>query len=393
MEYYSFSHPPTNFQIKASRFAAAGQAAEWHLLVIPTGQAGSHDRLPDLETAYRFALLELKLSPRTAVFRRFFLSDDAAQDKLLRESTLVEDPENPVAVSIIQESPLPEGRVALWAYHIQTEQQLAKTRQGNNLAVKRGSLTHLWTTGLVSPPPAGTSPDSFTQTEAIFQKYVDELESRKITLQEETIRTWVFVRDIDDNYQGMVKARRDFFTRHDLTAQTHYIASTGIDGAHADPRCLVLLDAYAIAGIDRRQIRHLTAPERLGPTSAYGVTFERGTQVAFGDRRHLWISGTASIDPAGRIVAPGDVTRQTNHACGNIAALLADGGATVTDIAQMIVYVREAGDHQAVRQYLDERFPDVPLVILHGPVCRPGWLVEIECLAVVENHDERWASF
>jgi hypothetical protein len=30
----------------------------------------------------------------------------------------------------------------------------------------------------------------------------------------------------------------------------------------------------------------------------------------------------------------------------------------------------------------DERFPNHPRIIVHAPVCRAGWLIEMECMAV-----------
>ena len=29
-----------------------------------------------------------------------------------------------------------------------------------------------------------------------------------------------------------------------------------------------------------------------------------------------------------------------------------------------------------------EKLKGIPYVILHAPVCRPGWLVEMECMAL-----------
>ena len=110
-----------------------------------------------------------------------------------------------------------------------------------------------------------------------------------------SIRTCFFVRDVDVNYAGVVKGRKEEFVRLGLTEKTHYLASTGIQGQIADSRSLVLLDAYAVDGLQAEQIRFLHAPEYLNPTYEYGVTFERGTAVEYGDRKHIFISGTASI--------------------------------------------------------------------------------------------------
>jgi enamine deaminase RidA (YjgF/YER057c/UK114 family) len=48
----------------------------------------------------------------------------------------------------------------------------------------------------------------------------------------------------------------------------------------------------------------------------------------------------------------------------------------------MTVYLRDMADYAVVKQLFDERFPHTPKVILLAPVCRPGWLIEMECMAV-----------
>ena len=50
------------------------------------------------------------------------------------------------------------------------------------------------------------------------------------------------------------------------------------------------------------------------------------------------------------------------------------------DIGQMLVYLRDAADYAVVREMFDQRFPEMPKVILLAPVCRPGWLIEMECM-------------
>ena len=46
-------------------------------------------------------------------------------------------------------------------------------------------------------------------------------------------------------------------------------------------------------------MRHLYAASHMNRTSDYGVSFERGTAIEYGDRIHALISGTASIDNRG----------------------------------------------------------------------------------------------
>lgn len=53
----------------------------------------------------------------------------------------------------------------------------------------------------------------------------------------------------------------------------------------------------------------------------------------------------------------------------------------IEDVGHMIVYLRDTADYAVVNQMFEERFPGVPKVIVHAPVCRPGWLIEMECMA------------
>ena len=170
-----------------------------------------------------------------------------------------------------------------------------------------------------------------------------------------------------------------------LTENTHYIASTGIGGRHADPKVLVQMDSYAIGGLQPGQVKYLYAPTHLNPTYEYGVTFERGSYVEYGDRRHVFISGTASINNRGEVVHVGDVRQQTLRMWENVETLLAEAGCSYDDVAHMVVYLRDTADYAVVKQLYDERFPKKPKVFLLARVCRPGWLVEMECMAIKDT--------
>jgi enamine deaminase RidA (YjgF/YER057c/UK114 family) len=247
------------------------------------------------------------------------------------------------------------------------------------LICRRKELAHCWTTGVTGPNAA----TSYEQTQSIFERYDALLRAQNMTLAGDVVRTWLFVQSIDANYEGVVAARREFFESRGLTPDTHFIASTGIEGTGVDPTAQVGLDAYAIGGLRSEQIAFLAAPEFLGPPHAYGVTFERGTTVAYRDRRHVIISGTASIDPEGRILHAGDVSRQLDRALENFEALLRRAGAMLQDVCVFIAYVRQPGDLAAVRRQLKTRCGAAPIEVVVAPICRPGWLVEIEGQAIV----------
>ena len=151
----------------------------------------------------------------------------------------------------------------------------------------------------------------------LFNEYVMQLAEEGCKLSENCIRTWLFVNDIDLNYGGVVRARNQVFFTQGLTVHTHFIASTGIGGRQQDPNVLSQMDNYAIAGIRQEQIHYLYAPTHLNRTSDYGVSFERGTYVDYADRRHVFISGTASINNKGACIPRTSSSRRV--VCGRMS--------------------------------------------------------------------------
>ncbi len=362
---------------RISVFEANGRPSEFHVMIHCTCRESSYeDQLNAVFDAYS-NLLHNELKGGTTVFKRYFLSDAANQADLLQAYCL-ESPDG--AVSIVEQPPLDGTKIALWAYLLTgvTTQML----HGGLFAATHGAFTHLWGGNAFN-----RAANSEYQTRLLFNDYVMQLTEQGCTLADHCIRTWLFVQNVDVNYPGVVKARNQVFATQNLTEKTHFIASTGIGGRHADPKVLVLMDTYAIGGLAAGQVSHLYARTHLNPTYEYGVSFERGTCVDYGDRRHVFISGTASINNRGEVVHPYDVRKQTERMWENVGALLNEAGCTFDDMGQMIVYLRDMADYHVVKALFDERFPDTPKVFVLAPVCRQQWLVEMECMGVksVEN--------
>lgn len=306
------------------------------------------------------------------VLKRYFLSDSTNQMPLMRQ-------EAEVAISVIQQQPLDGSKVAVWLYLV----------SNTSLSVQHGAVVgehngyrHIWRMELMSPQG-----DSAQQTETVLENYEEMLRQFGATMGANCIRTWFFVRDVDTQYAGLVRARRENFEREGLTPETHYIASTGIGGGPADTKALIQMGTYALTGFDPRQQRYLYAKTHLNPTYEYGVTFERGTRMEYGDRSHVIISGTASINNRGEVVHVGDIRMQTRRMWENVEALLSEGGVDYSDVMHLVVYLRDTGDYEVVSEMFRERFPDIPTVITLAPVCRPTWLIEMECVAVRKNRN------
>ncbi len=377
---------PRTFRTKTFRSASGG--TEHFISVQAHGDVSFVNQIAQVEEYYAAARLALGITEETAIFRRIFVSDVLNQGAAIRDSSLVRTTaEDPVAVSIIQQPPLPAAKLSLLAYHFGSDVVFRKRRlSSHDLLVEKNGVRHVWTTGICAgETSANASP--LVQTRAIFGDLTGTLSDLGGTLRDNCMRTWIYLKDVDVFYQGMVESRGELFNDHGLTADTHFIASTGIEGACGHRYDLVAMDAYSNLDLDQRQVSYLNDFSRMCPTKDYGVHFERGTRIAYADRAHHFISGTASIDNRGNVVHLGDVLRQLNYAIDNVEALLRSGATDLASLMHLIVYLRDPTDFSRIDERLAERFPDLPMIIVQGAVCRPQWLVEVEGIAIAENDE------
>ena len=372
-------------RVASSCFEGASGVREYHFTLRPVKYAPFPAQYDTLRAAYEETLSQMGLNPQNTVFKRYFCSDAANQLGQVGKDKLEKG-----AVSFVTEPPLGPAKLSLWAYHVHDPSGPFTIERGDAITtMKRGSLEHCWVAGQTG----STQADEHRQSLDIFDRYLEFLAAHDQTLEMNVIRTWFYVSGIDTHYAGMVQARNEVFAREGLTPDTHFIASTGIAGATADPEALVSMDAYSVGGIRRSQIQFLHALENLGPTHEYGVAFERGTAVHYQDRSHVFISGTASINPAGDILHPGDVVGQMERTFCNIEALLKDGGACLDDLSMMIVYVRDPAELQLVQTRIQADYGRIPSVVVLAPVCRPGWLIEIEAIAAIRSKNPELPPF
>lgn len=299
--------------------------------------------------------------PGEIVFLKFFLSSP------LQAASV---PQLDGAVSAVVQPPLDGSAVVLWAWYVEDAAGIERSA-GVTAALDADGFEHIWHAGLTA-----SGAGSGEQTAGILTAYEADLASRGISLADNCIRTWFYVHDIDNNYAGMVKARRENFESIGLTPQTHYIASTGICGTPAAGG-MVQMDAYAVKGPFSQ--RYLYAPTHLNPTYEYGVTFERGVRLETAGTARVLISGTASIDNRGAVLHVGDVVAQTGRMMENVEVLLAEAGCSWSGIRQAVFYLRNASDYEKIAPLVAERC-SFPYVVVLAPVCRPDWLIEMECL-------------
>ena len=362
-------------------FTGHGEVKEFHVMIHVNSVGLTFSQQLDAVLDCYEHLKATELSGATAVLKRYFLSDVAnqADDVLLADTS-------DCAKSIIGQPPLDGTKIGLWVYLLTNVN--SRQLESGLYEVSHGDFRHLW-----NASAHNTAQNSEYQTRLLFNEYIMQLMQEGCTLADNCIRTWLFVNDVDVNYAGVVAARNKVFFTQGLTEDTHYIASTGIGGRACDPQVMTQMDNYAIAGIKKEQVHYLYAPTHLNRTSDYGVSFERGTYVDYADRRHIIISGTDSINNKGQIEHPKDIVKQTHRMWDNVEALLKEADSSYEDVGVMIVYLRDVADYAIVNRMYDERFPNHPRIIVHAPVCRAGWLIEMECMAVKEQTVAELPSF
>lgn len=100
----------------------------------------------------------------------------------------------------------------------------------------------------------------------------------------------------------------------------------------------------------------------------------------------IWVSGHLAFDEKGDIVGKDDMYAQTEQVIRNIQKSLSEFGATLDDVVEVNVYVRDMSRlkeiHEARLKYFKEPYPTSTLVEISKFV-NPDALIEMNALAVI----------
>ncbi len=103
--------------------------------------------------------------------------------------------------------------------------------------------------------------------------------------------------------------------------------------------------------------------------------------------RLVAIAGQVAMDEHGELVGPGDPVAQTERVFENLRLALDVAGASFADIIKFGVYVTDISILPVVREirdrHIDRARPPASTAVQVAALFRPGYLVEIEAIAVV----------
>ena len=250
----------------------------------------------------------------------------------------------------------------------------AECARSHGLRVHVGDEARLYAAGLYGP---GDS--AYEQTLAMFGVAEDLLQRAGMEFRD-VVRTWIHLREMDRDYADLNRARRVFFEARGIDPAP---ASTAIGAGPVPEGNDLCLGVYAVQSTPPPVRTVMTTPT-LNEAPLYGSDFARGMRMVETNKVALHVSGTASIDEAGRTVHPEDFEAQADRMLVNVAALLEGQGATFGDVVSAITYLKRPADAGRLREKLHEAgFEGFPNVLVAALVCRPELLCEVEALAVL----------
>ena len=109
----------------------------------------------------------------------------------------------------------------------------------------------------------------------------------------------------------------------------------------------------------------------------------------------VYIAGQVPQNAAGELVDPGDFQKQLEQVFANLKTAIEAARGTFEDIVKLNYYCVDSVDpsqQSMVREvrdrYVNVRHPPASTFVVIRRLARPGWLIEIEAIAVV-NADKR----
>jgi enamine deaminase RidA (YjgF/YER057c/UK114 family) len=232
-----------------------------------------------------------------------------------------------------------------------------------------GCFKHCFLGGISSLKP---NPSKSNECREVLERLADILSTAGMDMTH-VVRTWFFLEDILGWYGDFNRVRNEFFHRkkvfHGLVP-----ASTGIGGRNPAGSAL-LAGLWAVQPVNElATVREVGSPLQ-GSAMKYGSAFSRAVLMEGGGWRRLLVSGTASIEPGGRSVHGGDLTRQIRTSREVTQALLESCGFDSDDVTRATGYLKDRQDALSAGWCGGQ---SRQCVIVPADICRPELLFEIE---------------
>ena len=228
--------------------------------------------------------------------------------------------------------------------------------------------------------PADISRPRAAQARSVFERMEAALERNGLTFAH-VVRTWFYLDGILDWYDEFNAVRNRFFKERNVFGGV-LPASTGVGMGNPDGAAL-FAGVLAVKPVSARA-RVFVVPSPLQcPAPDYESAFSRAVEVHLAGQRHLYISGTASIEPTGRSAHRGDIDGQIDLTMTVVGALLKPRCMTWADVTRSTAYFKDLSDAPRFAAYCRTHgFADLKTAPVQATLCRDDLLFEIELDAV-----------
>ena len=106
----------------------------------------------------------------------------------------------------------------------------------------------------------------------------------------------------------------------------------------------------------------------------------------------IYIAGQVSSDEAGKLIGENNFEAQAEQVFRNLEIAVEAAGGTMADLVKMNVYLvaevapDDVPKFRAIRdRYVNVKNPPASTLVVVSRLARPGWLLEIEAVAVVDG--------
>jgi len=132
--------------------------------------------------------------------------------------------------------------------------------------------------------------------------------------------------------------------------------------------------------------KEFISPKTLIPPAGYShiAKVNRGTIV--------YLAGQVSSDASGRLIGEGNFEAQVEQVFRNLKIAVEAAEGTMADIVKLNIYLVAAVDQaevpklRAIRnRYVNVENPPASTLVVVSRLARPGWLIEIEAVAALED--------
>jgi enamine deaminase RidA (YjgF/YER057c/UK114 family) len=104
----------------------------------------------------------------------------------------------------------------------------------------------------------------------------------------------------------------------------------------------------------------------------------------------VYLAGQVACDASGKLIGEGSLETQAEQVFKNLKSAVEAAGGAMADIVKMNVYlVAEVGADEVPKfrvirdRYVSTAHPPASTLVVVSRLARPGWLIEIEAIAVI----------